>query len=241
MHPPKVTRRSRSKYVAVFAVVAVMVLVLDQGTKAWAKQTLSDGNIIEVIPHALRFVLVHNPGASLGFGSGHTWIISVLAIVACVLLAFASAQTDSHEWAVMLGAAFGGAAGNLIDRVAYAQHGLDGRVVDFIDYGWSVGNVADIFLTLAGIGVVALVLRGVAFRSGRDGRKAIMGDEPDGEDTDGDVPGHDEPVVMPRQASQQGEYADGTQKDVELRVEHADNAGTADKDSEVNGQGSEAR
>ena len=68
-----------------------------------------------------------------------------------------------------------------------------------------------------------------------------MGDEPDSEDTDGDVPGHDEPVVMPRQASQQGEYADGTQKDVELRVEHADNAGTADKDSEVNGQGSEAR
>lgn len=158
------TRRPRGMYVAVFAVVAIIVLVLDQGSKAWAKQALSDGREVAVIPRLLSFFLVHNPGASLGFGSGHTWVIAVLAIIACALLVYASAVTDSKPWAILLGAAFGGAAGNLIDRIAYAHGFLDGKVVDFINYGWSVGNVADIFLSIAGIGVVILVLCGIPFR-----------------------------------------------------------------------------
>lgn len=232
MNPPQTTRRSRSKYVAVFAVAAVIVLVLDQGTKAWAKQALSGGNIIEVIPHLLSFVLVRNPGASLGFASGHTWVISILAFVACVLLAYASAQTDSHEWAVLLGTAFGGAAGNLIDRVVYAEHVLDGRVVDFIDYGWSVGNVADIFLTIAGIGVCALVLRGVAFRSGLDGRKPIPA-----EDYFSATRG--EPAEMSAEPSEERPgrvIASTSDSDTD-----AGKADRPEEDSEVNGQGSGAR
>ena len=44
-----------------------------------------------------------------------------------------------------------GALGNLIDRVMYADGFLDGKVVDFLNYGWSVGNVADIYLVVAGV------------------------------------------------------------------------------------------
>ena len=162
------TRRPRRLYVAVFAVASIIVLILDQGSKAWAKQALADGRTVEVIPRLLNFVLVHNPGASLGFASGHTWIIALAAIVVCILLAVASAVTDSVEWAVMLGITFGGAAGNVIDRIAYADGFLNGRVVDFIDYGWSVGNVADIFLCVAGVYAVVLVLRDVPFRHASD-------------------------------------------------------------------------
>ena len=40
---------------------------------------------------------------------------------------------------------------------------MNGKVVDFIDYGWSVGNVADIFLTVAGVAIVAMILVNVPF------------------------------------------------------------------------------
>ena len=52
---------------------------------------------------------------------------------------------------------------NLIDRVVYADGFLNGKVVDFINYGWSVGNVADILLVGAGIAVVVLLVLGVPF------------------------------------------------------------------------------
>ncbi|MCH9274677.1 signal peptidase II, partial [Bifidobacterium amazonense] len=35
--------------------------------------------------------------------------------------------------------------------------------VDFLNYGWSVGNVADIWLMVAGIGIVALIVTGEPF------------------------------------------------------------------------------
>ena len=68
----------------------------------------------------------------------------------------------------MLGITFGGAAGNVIDRIAYADGFLNGKVVDFIDYGWSVGNVSDIFLCVACVYAVVLVLLDVPFRHASD-------------------------------------------------------------------------
>lgn len=142
-------RRLRTR-VAVFACIAVVALVLDQISKAWAQSALADGQTVRVIPGILSFTLVHNPGASLGMGSNMTWLISLLAIVACVALAVLAIRTISMKWTVVFALAFAGALGNLIDRVMYAEGFLNGKVVDFLNYGWSVGNVADIFLMVAG-------------------------------------------------------------------------------------------
>ena len=60
--------------VAVFACVAAAALIVDQLTKAWAMAALSNGQTIRVIPGLLSFTLVRNPGASLGMGSGATWV-----------------------------------------------------------------------------------------------------------------------------------------------------------------------
>ena len=144
--------------VAVFACVAAVALGIDQLTKMWAQQALGDGRTVPLIPGLLSLTLVHNPGASLGLGSGSTWLISLLAVVACVVMAVLAARTISMRWTVMFAFAFAGAFGNLIDRVAYADGFLNGKVVDFLNYGWSVGNVADIYLVMAGIGVVVLIV-----------------------------------------------------------------------------------
>ena len=140
-------RRLRTR-VAVFACIAVVALVLDQISKAWAQSALADGQTVRVIPGMLSFTLVHNPGASLGMGSN----MVVLEI-----------RTISMKWTVVFALAFAGALGNLIDRVAYAEGFLNGKVVDFLNYGWSVGNVADIFLMVAGVAAVALLLVGEPF------------------------------------------------------------------------------
>ena len=104
-----------------------------------------------------------NPGMSLGLFSSATWAISLLAAVACVLLAVGALKAVRLAWTVVLSVAFSGALSNLIDRVAYADGFLDGKVVDFLNYGWSVGNVADILLVGAGIAVVVLLVLGVPF------------------------------------------------------------------------------
>ena len=155
-------RRLRGR-VAVFVALAAVAIALDQVTKALALARLGKG-VSVALPgplHGLR--LVRNPGASLGLGSGSTWVISLIALAACLLIIVLALRTTSMAWTLALSLAFSGAAGNLIDRVAYASGFLDGAVVDFLDYGWSVGNVADIYLTLAGVAVVALIACNVQF------------------------------------------------------------------------------
>ena len=149
--------------VADFACIAIATIAIDQLTKMWALSALADGRSIRVIPRLLSLTLVRNPGASLGMGSGMTWLISLLAMAACVALVVLAVRTISMKWTVLFAFAFAGAFGNLIDRVIYAEGFLNGKVVDFLNYGWSIGNVADIFLMLAGVAAVLLLFLGEPF------------------------------------------------------------------------------
>lgn len=174
------TRRLRTR-VAVFACIAAVALAVDQITKALALRLLSETESVRLIPGLLGLRLVHNPGASLGLGSNATWLISLVALVASIAMIWAAARTVSMKWTVLLGFAFAGAVGNLVDRIAYADGFLNGKVVDFIDYGWSVGNVADIFLVGAGIGIVVLIMLGEPFDAGdlKNRDKERQSDDPD--------------------------------------------------------------
>ena len=158
-------KRLRTR-VAVFALVVIVGLVVDRLSKLWALSALQYGKQIVCIPNSLMLSLVRNGGASFGLGSGLTSFISIVAILACVAMLAAVRRTKSLQWTIVLSLAFSGAFGNLIDRAIYAEHFLDGKVVDFINYGWSVGNVADIILAVAGIWFVGLILFETPFKPG---------------------------------------------------------------------------
>ena len=81
--------------VAVFVCVAAVALLLDQISKLWALSALSSGQSMRVIDGLLSFTLVRNPGASLGLGSNFTWVISILAMVACVVIVVLGLRTTS--------------------------------------------------------------------------------------------------------------------------------------------------
>lgn len=175
---PRKTWRLR-KRVAVFVCLTALAIALDQISKALAQVTLADGQRHPLFGSLLGLRLLRNPGASLGLGSDVTWIISLIAILVCLVIIYLLFKTTSMLWTVVLSLIFSGAAGNLIDRVAYAQGFLDGSVVDFLDYGWSVGNIADIYLTVAALAVLILILADVKFTpsSGNGGESKIGGDK----------------------------------------------------------------
>jgi signal peptidase II len=140
----------------------VLALAADRVTKILALLKLNDGSVHRY--GFLKLWLVHNPGATLGLGSNYTWVIAVFAVIVCIVIIYLQLfKSRNLWWSAVLALIFAGALGNFIDRIIYAKRFMDGAVVDFIDYGWSVGNVADVFLTLAVIGLVILFICGVPF------------------------------------------------------------------------------
>ena len=147
-------------------VIAVVVILLDQGSKVWAEAALSDGQVIPVIGDLIRFVLVYNPGAAFSIGTGFTWIFTIVAGIAVIAIAVFAWRVTSRAWSILLGLLLGGAATHLGDRLFREPSFAQGHVVDFIGYGnLFIGNVADIVIVGCGVFGVILMARGVRFRA----------------------------------------------------------------------------
>lgn len=166
--------------------VAVVSVLLDQGSKIWALGALSQGERIPLLGDALGLELIFNPGAALSLGENSTIIFTVISTAVVVGMPLLLRTTVSLPWALALGAIWGGAAGNLIDRIFRAPGPGRGHVVDFIAYfDWFIGNVADVILFLAIIAILVLALRDIP-RSALDmARKSAEGARKSGEGKDG--------------------------------------------------------
>jgi signal peptidase II len=132
------------------ALVAAIVLLIDQGTKALVRADVTPGERNELLPF-LDIVHVHNDGVAFGFlgGGGALVMVVVLVALAALIAYFATHRERPLLW-LPTGLLLGGAIGNVIDRVH------QGYVTDFIDFPrFPSFNVADIAINL---GVVALVI-----------------------------------------------------------------------------------
>ena len=148
-----------------FWTAAVSVVVLDVITKALAVRYLMPPNVPHrIIGDVVRFTLAFNPGAafSMSIGDKSRFFFGGLALVALVVLWWLYRSTKQGDWvrALALGLAWGGAAGNLIDRLFRGKLG----VVDFIDIGvghvrfWTF-NVADSAVTIGAITLAFILWR----------------------------------------------------------------------------------
>lgn len=154
---------------ATVAVIAAIVIVIDQITKVWAVAALDDRTIDVVWKLQLR--LVYNPGTAFSIGEGIGPILGVVACVVAAVLVWMAFQPRSLVSAIGLALILGGAVGNVIDRLIRAPHGfMTGHVVDFIDFQfWPVFNVADMGVT-CGIILVIFELQEVSRREARPQR-----------------------------------------------------------------------
>ncbi len=156
-----------------FALVALVSLVADQGSKIWALGSLDDGHVVPVLGDLLSLRLLRNPGAAFSIGDSFTLIMTLLAVGITVAVAVAAWRTASRRWAISLALLFGGSLGNLYDRFFREPSPGRGHVVDFIDYGGLfVGNVADIAIVLGALGLIWLTFRDVGLDGVQAGRHA---------------------------------------------------------------------
>ena len=169
-------------------VVGLLTVAIDQATKQWALSSLGDGARRPLFGDLLGLELHFNPGAAFSFLTGSTWIFTAVAAVVVVALPLWIRRTSSRPWTITLGIVWGGAAGNLIDRL-FRQPGVGrGHVVDFIAYGrWFIGNVADVALVLGIAVIVVLTWFSVPFdgEPGRGNEQVGEADSEDGREADG--------------------------------------------------------
>ena len=72
--------------VARWFALSALVIVLDQWSKTYFNSAYQYGEIREVIPGLLNFVLAYNPGAAFSFGEGSTWVFALVAVAGWLLL-----------------------------------------------------------------------------------------------------------------------------------------------------------
>ena len=131
--------------------VAIVAVVIDQLTKAWASTHLADGHVDHVV-WTLQFNLSFNSGMAFGRAQGWGPFIAVLATLVIVAFVLGIKTTDGKLSAIAVGCIVGGATGNLIDRLFRDEAWLRGRVVDFIDFQWfPIFNVADMCINVGGV------------------------------------------------------------------------------------------
>lgn len=144
-----------------FLITAAVVFGLDRITKAVAEAALRPGEFKAVIPGFFNIVYVLNKGAAFGMLNRgdiqwQRWFFIIATLIAMVLILYFVKTTRPHERLALfgLGLIFGGAVGNLIDRIYV------GEVFDFLDfylgpYHWPAFNIADSGITV-GAGLLVL-------------------------------------------------------------------------------------
>lgn len=147
--------------IGLVVIATALCYVLDQATKWWALSALPGRGRVALVGDLLGLRLIGNSGAAFSLGAGRTWIFTLLSVVVVIVVARAARQVTSRAWALTFGLLLGGALGNLTDRMLREPGPGRGHVVDFIDYGWFIGNVADIWIVVAAAAMVVLGLRGV--------------------------------------------------------------------------------
>lgn len=132
---------------------AVVLIIIDQLTKYFARVSFSDGSDFLVIPKLYRFVLYKNKGAMWGIFSNAKNSILYLTIATIIILSvmlfFYFRIPDIKKYSPLLWIivfVFSGAVGNLIDRI-FLGYVTDFIQTEFIDF--PIYNVADCYVTVS--------------------------------------------------------------------------------------------
>ena len=139
--------------------VAGVIAVLDQLSKAWALRDLADGHIIHLI-WTLQFNLTYNRGMAFSRGTGLGPVIGVIALVVVVMLLLSLRRADNSLTRLATGLIIGGAVGNILDRLFRGSGWMRGAVIDFIDFQWwPVFNIADMAIMIGAATMIVAMLK----------------------------------------------------------------------------------
>jgi signal peptidase II len=130
--------------------ISLVVFSVDRWTKTWVAAHVALGSAIPVVDHVFRISHWTNEGAAFSMFAESTspqvvrWGLVTFTIVASIAVLIAMVRLGSRFTltTIALALIFGGALGNVHDRIEY------GSVIDFLEvhifsYHWPDFNVAD--------------------------------------------------------------------------------------------------
>tara|TARA_B100001063_G_C16626268_1_gene483355 strand:- start:227 stop:724 length:498 start_codon:yes stop_codon:yes gene_type:complete len=150
--------KNLSKNFYITLILIILIFTLDRVSKVFVIY-LTDKNLVTEIFSSkfLNISLIWNEGIAFGFFSFnqeylYNLLTLIILLVVCIVLVMIIKNEGYKKYALLM--IFGGAIGNLYDRVFFKA------VPDFIDFHigefhWFVFNVADIFIS---IGVFFMIL-----------------------------------------------------------------------------------
>ena len=121
----KLATDSRSVYY-----IVGIVIILDQVSKYIVKSSMFLYQSVNVIGDFFKLTYIENPGMAFGIQFESKVLFTILSILAAIIVFMYLVRMPSEKrlFRLSLALIFGGAIGNLIDRLLY------GRVVDFFDF-----------------------------------------------------------------------------------------------------------
>lgn len=128
----------------------ILLIIIDQASKYWARTALKEDGPVTIIPGVLKLLYHENTGAVWGIMTGKTGFLSVITVILTVLLVLLYFKIPKSKkflpvqiiWVFILA----GAIGNFIDRITLKY------VVDFIYFeliDFPIFNIADSYLTVS--------------------------------------------------------------------------------------------
>jgi signal peptidase II len=161
-------------------VFALLIYILDQGTKWLVLLKLPENAQHEVIPGFFRFVHWGNTGAAWSLLQGNNDLLAIIALAALLILFLSRHHFESRTLTgqIAFGMIFGGIVGNLTDRLLPSRQ----HVIDFLyfylnradgrEIGFPAFNVADSAICV-GVGLVFYV----TWKADRDARAQALAQE----------------------------------------------------------------
>jgi len=155
---------------------SIIIFAIDQLTKFLVKQWIGLGDSIRIFGDYVRFTHIENKGIIFGIMTDNMLVFTILSVLAAFLVFYYLVKVKSQRfiYRFSLSVYFGGALGNIFDRVFF------GKVVDFMDVNipdvhippyqfitfripeihmtrWPVFNVADVAIFLGMIMLLVAV------------------------------------------------------------------------------------
>ena len=137
-------------------ILASVIVLIDQLSKIWAYNNLSQVGQIKGIPGILDFMYVENTGAAFGILPNQNWLFIILAMLVLVVALYVlfKKKIKSKLFLASMALMIGGAVGNMIDRI------IRGFVIDFLKLSFfpPVCNFADYCLTVGAVLLLVYIL-----------------------------------------------------------------------------------
>lgn len=139
------------------AIIVIVLVSLDQFTKALVEHTIAADTALELIPGFFQIRVSQNSGAAWGILADKIWgiyLLTLLSLFLSLLIAYFLKKVNEWKGKLVLGLILAGSLGNLIDRIRF------GAVTDFLvfkfgSYYFPSFNLADSCIT---VGAVLLII-----------------------------------------------------------------------------------